>query len=258
MAGPRFLCRSCGNSAPDLPVKFGGMKLKRSIPSWRHVFKLDPDRTLDAAALEAICLSGTDAVLVGGSSGVTYDNTVELLSRVRQYEVPCVLEVSELEAAVPGFDLYLIPTVLNSRHPDWIIGHHARAVEQYSYLIPWDDVVPEGYIILNAGCTAALISEANASLTASEAAAYAQVADRLLRLPIVYLEYSGVLGDLELVSTVHRSLENAQLFYGGGITDAGTARMAAAACDTIVVGNALYSDLEQALSTVAAVKQRHV
>ncbi|MNJ47768.1 Heptaprenylglyceryl phosphate synthase [compost metagenome] len=229
------------------------MKLKLTIPTWRHVFKIDPDRTLDDAALDAICLSGTDAVMVGGSSGVTYDNTVDLLSRVRQYEVPCVLEVSDLEAVVPGFDLYMIPTVLNTRHPDWIIGHHARAVEKYSYLIPWEDLVPEGYIILNPDCTAAAISEANASLTVSETAAYAQVADKLLHLPIVYLEYSGMFGDMELVSTVHRSLGEARLFYGGGIKDASSARLAAAACDTIVVGNAIYSDLEQALTTVLAV-----
>ncbi|MFD3259470.1 heptaprenylglyceryl phosphate synthase [Paenibacillus lentus] len=230
------------------------MELKQTISSWRHVFKIDPDRTLDDAALEAICLSGTDAVMVGGSSGVTYDNTVELLSRVRQFEVLCVLEVSDLEAVVPGFDLYMIPMVLNTKHPDWLIGHHARAAHKYSYLIPWEQLIPEGYIILNPDCTAAAISEANASLEESEAAAYAQIADKLLHLPIIYLEYSGMLGDFELVSAVHRSLGDSRLFYGGGIKDADTARLAAAACDTIIVGNALYSDLKQALSTVAAVK----
>lgn len=241
-------------AGPVFRADVGGMELKQTISSWRHVFKIDPDRILDDAALEAVCLSGTDAVMVGGSSGVTYDNTVELLSRVRQFEVPCVLEVSTLEAVVPGFDLYMIPMVLNTKHPDWLIGHHARAAHKYSYLIPWEQLIPEGYIILNPDCTAAAISEANAALTESEAAAYAEIADKLLHLPIVYLEYSGRLGDLELVSAVHRSLGESRLFYGGGIQDAGTARLAAAACDTIVVGNALYSDLEQALSTVAAVK----
>ncbi len=241
-------------TGPVFRADVGGMELKQAIHSWRHVFKIDPDRTLENAALEAICLSGTDAVMVGGSSGVTYDNTVDLLSRARQFEVPCVLEVSDLEAVVPGFDLYMIPMVLNTKHPDWLIGHHARAVHKYSYLIPWEQLIPEGYIILNPDCTAAAVAEADASLTESMAAAYAQIADKLLHLPIVYLEYSGMLGDLELVSTVHRTLDESRLFYGGGIKDAATARLAAAACDTIVVGNALYSDLDQALATVAAVK----
>ncbi|MGG6312885.1 heptaprenylglyceryl phosphate synthase [Paenibacillus macerans] len=228
--------------------------MKDRIASWRHVFKLDPDRPLDERALEALCLSGTDAIMIGGSSGVTYENTVELLSRVRRFEVPCVLEVSELEAVVPGFDLYMIPVVLNAGHPDWIIGQHARAIEQYGYLIPWELLIPEGYIVLNPDATVAKVTEANARLESAEARAYAQVADRLLQLPIVYLEYSGTAGDLELVSDVRRTLGQARLFYGGGIADAESARRAAAVCDTVVVGNAIYDRLEQALETVGAVR----
>ncbi|MNC68249.1 Heptaprenylglyceryl phosphate synthase [compost metagenome] len=85
-------------------------------------------------------------------------------------------------------------------------------------------------------------------------AGYAQIADRLLNLPIVYIEYSGKLGDLELVKEVHRTLGHSKLFYGGGITNAESARRAAAVCDTIVVGNVVYSDLQGALDTVSAVK----
>ena len=81
---------------------------------WKHVFKLDPDREISDEALEAVCMSGTDAVIVGGSSGVNYENTVDLMSRIRRYEVPCALEVSNEESAVPGFDHYFIPLVLNT------------------------------------------------------------------------------------------------------------------------------------------------
>ena len=81
---------------------------------WRHVFKLDPDRELSDEALDAVCTSGTDAIIVGGSSGVTYENTVDLMARVRRYAVDCALEVSALEGAVPGFDGYFVPIVLNT------------------------------------------------------------------------------------------------------------------------------------------------
>lgn len=228
--------------------------LKQSLQSWRHVFKLDPDKSLSDEALEAVCMSGSDAIIVGGSSGVTYDKTVELLSRVRQFEIPCVLEVSDLEAVVPGFDLYLIPMVLNTARTDWLIGHHACAVEQYGYMIPWDMLVPEGYIVLNPDSTVAKLTDAVTGLEPSAASAYAQVADKLLRIPIVYVEYSGMFGDMELVADVRRSLGDAQLFYGGGITDAETAKRASAVCDTIVVGNVIYSNLQSALDTVQAVK----
>jgi putative glycerol-1-phosphate prenyltransferase len=193
--------------------------------------------------------------MVGGSSGVTYDNTDELLARIRKFQVPCVLEVSDLEAIVPGFDLFLIPTVLNSSDPKWLIGYQAEAAEKYGYMIPWDMLVPEGYIVLNPDSTVARLTEARTSLTESEAAAYAQIADKMFHLPIVYVEYSGTYGDLQLVSAVHRSLADSRLFYGGGITDGESARRAASACDTIVVGNIIYSDLDKALETVAVVKE---
>jgi len=228
--------------------------LKEMIQSWRHVFKLDPDKEISEDALDAVCMSGTDAIMVGGSTGVTYENTVDLLSRVRRYELPCVQEVSDLEAVVPGFDLYMIPMVLNTQDSTWIMGRHHEGIERYGYMIPWDLVVTEGYIVLNEQAAVAKLTGADTSIDANAAAAYAQIADKLMNLPIVYLEYSGTFGDMETVRTVRRSLDNARLFYGGGITNAQQAMEAAASSDTIVVGNIIYDQLEQALETVKAVK----
>ncbi|MDR9857978.1 heptaprenylglyceryl phosphate synthase [Paenibacillus sp. VCA1] len=228
--------------------------MKQMIKPWRHVFKLDPDREIDDQALEAVCMSGTDAIMIGGSSGVTFDNTVDLLSRVRRYELPCVLEVSNLEMLVPGFDLYMIPMVMNTADSAWITGQHKQAIEEYGYMIPWDLLVPEGYIILNPDSAVARLTGAQTDLDADGAAAYAQVADKLMSLPIVYVEYSGSFGDMETVRKIHQSVHGAKVFYGGGIHDPETAQAAAAVCDTIVVGNAVYDDLAQALLTVKAVK----
>lgn len=222
--------------------------------SWRHVFKLDPDRIIGEQELEAVCTSGSDAIIIGGSSGVTYENTEALLERIRRYKIDCALEVSELDAIVPGFDLYLIPMVLNTKRPEWLIGHHARAIEKYGPFIPWDRLVSEGYIVLNPEATVARITEADTSLDAAAAAGYAGAADKLMQLPIIYVEYSGRFGDMELVGEVRRQLTQARLFYGGGITNAETARQAAAVSDTVVVGNVIYSDLAGALATVEAVK----
>ncbi|MDO3682041.1 heptaprenylglyceryl phosphate synthase [Paenibacillus ehimensis] len=225
------------------------------MEEWKHVFKLDPDREIGDEALERICLSGTDAVMVGGSSGVTFDNTVDLLARIRRYEVPCVLEVSDREAIVPGFDLFMIPMVLNAGDPQWIVGRHQQALKEYGAILDWDQLVPEGYIILNGDSTAAKLTEADVRLDAKDVEAYARLADRLFRCPIVYLEYSGVFGDMELVGRVKRLLSQARLFYGGGIDSPEKAREAAKAAHTVVVGNAVYDDLERALATVPAVME---
>ncbi|WP_337033108.1 heptaprenylglyceryl phosphate synthase [Paenibacillus illinoisensis] len=224
------------------------------IKQWRHVFKLDPDREITDETLDLVCMSGTDAIIVGGSSGITYDNTVDLMSRVRSYELPCVLEVSDLEAVVPGFDGYLIPMVLNATDSKWMIGHHQQAIERFGYLIPWDLLIAEGYIVLNADSTVARLTGADTELTTGAAVAYAHAAERLLNLPIVYMEYSGTFGDMELVGETHRQLDRAHLIYGGGIDNPEKAVQASEVADTVVVGNIVYSDLKKALETVQAVK----
>lgn len=220
------------------------------IRKWKHVFKLDPDRDISDETLDLICQSGTDAIMVGGSTGVTFDNTVDLMARIRQYELPCVLEISSQEAIVPGFDLFFIPVVLNAEDPNWIVGQHHEALKEYGSLLNWDEIVAEGYVILNSEAAAAKLTKARANLDAKDVAAYARMADKLFNMPIVYLEYSGVFGDMELVRRTRQVLENARLFYGGGIDSLAKAQQAAEVADTIVVGNIIYSDLEQALQTV--------
>ncbi|MBW7456450.1 heptaprenylglyceryl phosphate synthase [Paenibacillus sepulcri] len=222
--------------------------------TWRHIFKLDPDRSLTDEALDAICLSGTDGIIVGGSTGVTYDNTVELLSRIRRYEVPCALEVSDEDAVVAGFDHYFIPLVLNTPNAEWMMGRQVQALRKFGAFIPWKETSAQGYLILNSQATAAKLTEASTELSIEDVEAHIYMADRLLHLPVVYLEYSGMFGDIALVGRVRGLLQGAQLFYGGGIDTAEKARQAAEAAHTVVVGNAVYENLEQALQTVEAVR----
>ena len=88
--------------------------------NWRHVFKIDPSKELSDEALEKVCESGTDVILVGGTDGITLDNVLEQLVRIRRYSVPIALEISTIESITPGFDYYLIPTVLNSTNTKWV------------------------------------------------------------------------------------------------------------------------------------------
>lgn len=224
------------------------------IKEWKHAFKLDPDKEISDGDLEKICESGTDCIIVGGSDNITEDNVLNLMSRVRRYLIPCVLEVSTVESIIPGFDLYFIPTVLNSRSTKWIIELHHEAVKEYGEIINWEELIVEGYCILNPDCKAAGLTDANTDLSIEDVTAYARVADKMLHLPIFYLEYSGKLGDLSVVKETKKALTGTKLFYGGGITSAEEAREFSQFADVIVVGNVIYSDLKAALKTVEAVK----
>jgi putative glycerol-1-phosphate prenyltransferase len=222
---------------------------------WKHIFKLDPNKEISDEALEKICESNTDAILVGGTDGITLDDTLSLLVRIRRYAVPCILEVSNLDAVTPGYDFYFIPTVLNSTNPEWIVGMHQKAMKEFAHLIHAEELMMEGYCILNEDCKAAKLTSAKTDLSVEDIVAYAEVAEQLLKLPIFYLEYSGTYGSVEVVEEVSKVVKNTKLFYGGGITTAKQAIEMSQFADTIVVGNIIYENLQEALLTVKAVKE---
>lgn len=221
---------------------------------WRHVFKLDPAKDISDEALEKICESGTDVILVGGTDGVTLDGVLDLLVRVRRFEVPIALEISTIDAVTPGYDYYFIPTVLNSDDPKWIKNLHHEAIKEYGDIMVWDELVAEGYCILNPNCKVAEVTQANTDLSTDDVVAYARMAENFFKLPVFYLEYSGKYGDIAIVRAVKNELQNTKLFYGGGITSSKQAAEMAQVADTVVVGNIIYEDLKAALSTVKAVK----
>ena len=225
------------------------------ITEWKHVFKLDPDKEINDEELEKVCESGTDAILVGGSDNITEDNVLNLMARIRRYLIPCVLEVSTAESIIPGFDLYFIPTVLNSKKTKWMMELHHEAVKEYGEIMNWDEILVEGYCILNPECKAAALTEANTELSIEDVKAYARVAENMYHLPIFYLEYSGKLGDIIVVEQTKKVLNHTKLFYGGGISTPEQAKEFAQYADVVVVGNVIYEDLPAALKTVDAVKE---
>ncbi|WP_318616392.1 heptaprenylglyceryl phosphate synthase [Sporosarcina sp. YIM B06819] len=222
--------------------------------TWRHAFKLDPAKTLTDEQLELLAESGTDGIIVGGTDGITLDNVLDLLVRIRRFSVPVVLEISTVESVTPGFDYYFIPTVLNSTKVEWINGIHHAAMREYGHMMDWDEIVTEGYCILNPECKAAKLTGVTAVPDEEDVVAYARMAEHLFKLPVFYMEYSGEYGDPRIVEAASRVLENTRLFYGGGIKNVAEAKEMAQVADTVIIGNIIYEDLIAALATVDAVK----
>ncbi|WP_336822205.1 heptaprenylglyceryl phosphate synthase [Sporosarcina sp. USHLN248] len=221
---------------------------------WRHAFKVDPAKTITDEQLELLAESGTDAIIVGGTDGVTLENVLDLLARIRRFSVPAALEVSTIDSVTPGFDYFFIPTVLNSTDTKWMNGIHHAALKEYGHMMNWDEIITEGYCIMNPECKAAELTGARTVPDEEDVIAYARMAEHLFTLPVFYLEYSGKFGDVDVVRAAGSVLENTKLFYGGGIRNAEQAKQMATIADTVIVGNIIYEDLKAALSTVEAVK----
>ena len=225
------------------------------IRKWQHVFKLDPAKEISDENLEALCMSDTDAIMIGGTDDVTEDNVIHLMSRVRRYPLPLVLEVSNLDSVMPGFDFYFIPSILNSNDVTYHNGLLHKALKQYGHMINFEEVMLEGYVVLNPDSKVAKLTQSNTQLDVEDIEAYAQLVEEMYKLPILYLEYSGTYGDKNIVKAASEMLTNTQLFYGGGISSLTEAKEMKNYADTIIVGNIIYSDIKKALKTVKIKKE---
>jgi len=206
---------------------------------WSHITKLDPDKELSEDVADGIAASGTDAVAVGGTQGVTRKKAKRFLSVLDSTGVPVVVEPSNPANVVrDGHDL-LVPTVLNAGSVDWVVGAH-REWARTEEAIDWSRVHPEAYIVLNPDSAVGRVTEADTDTAPGEAAAYATVAERYFGLPIVYVEYSGTYGDPDVVEAVNEVVEDATLFYGGGIDGYEKAHEMAQHADCIVVGDVAH------------------
>lgn len=225
---------------------------------WRHVVKLDPDKSLPDERLAAIGESGTDAIFLGGTQGVTYENANALFGRLRRLapDLPVWQEISGEDSVIDGVDGYAVPVVLNAGSPKWLIGAHKQAILKYRPFIDWSKVLVEGYLVLNPASAVAELTDAASALTPEEAAAYAVAGEALFSLPVIYVEYSGTYGDPAALLEVNRVLQRAHVFYGGGIDSYDKAFEMGRLADTIIIGNALYDNNWRTVlhDTVRAVK----
>jgi putative glycerol-1-phosphate prenyltransferase len=217
---------------------------------WKHLFKLDPTIEIDDEQLERICESGTDAILVGSSDGVAIDDILMLLVRIRRYSVPCVLEVFNVENYTPGYDSYFIPSVLNTKDAKWITGVGHGVMTEYGH-ITMDEMVAEGYCMVNEASHMANVTNAECNLGEDEVIAYARMAVNFYKLPIFHLTKTTT----EIVKQVKEELNDTKFFYTTEIKTVEEAKEVAPYVDALVVEGTVYTDLKTALATVKAVKE---
>jgi phosphoglycerol geranylgeranyltransferase len=177
-----------------------------------------------------------------------------LLDQVTASGLPLVVEPAGPEAVIfDGVDLLFVPSVLNTGDVQWIVGKHRDWVLRQA--VDWQKVVAEAYIVLNPASSVGKVTRAECNLTREAVAAYATVADRYFRFPIVYIEYSGMYGDPAVVEAASCVIDQSLLYYGGGINSAERAAEMSRFADTIVVGNAVYEKGASVLrETVRAVQ----
>ncbi|WP_439025467.1 phosphoglycerol geranylgeranyltransferase [Haloarchaeobius sp. DT45] len=217
--------------------------MSRPWEDWNHILKLDPDKELpDGVTYEDVCATGTDAIEIGGTLGMTEEKVAAVIDACAEYDVPLYQEPSMPNVVVDSDDLegYLVPTVFNAGDVFWVTGAHKEWLRIDDF--DWDKTTTEAYIVLNDEASVAEYTEAECDLRADDVAAYAEIAERMFGQEIVYIEYSGTFGDTEKVAAAADALDDATLFYGGGIHDYESANTMAEHADVVVVGDLVHDD----------------
>src|SRR5690625_6720488 len=110
------------------------MILDHIMREWKHIFKLDPAKDISDEKIERLCQSNTDALIVCGTANVTYDGVLYLLKKIKQYNRPCILELSTLDDITLELQYYLIPMVMNSTEKKQMMDIQHEANKAYKQI----------------------------------------------------------------------------------------------------------------------------
>ena len=226
-----------------------------------HMTLIDPasqDPSEAGKIAKDACALGTDAIMIGGSTGVTQDNLDKTALEIKNNSnIPSIYFPSGASAMSANCDAIYFMSMLNSRSLDWGIREQvagAPAVKKLGL-----EPLSMGYIIVEPGMKVGEVGQADAIPRDNPklAASYA-MAGELLGMRSIYLEAgSGAPAHVpsDMIYYVKKSI-SVPLIVGGGIRDADAAKeVKDAGADVIVTGtiveeNGYLSRLESIINAI--------
>ncbi|MBI0583327.1 MAG: geranylgeranylglyceryl/heptaprenylglyceryl phosphate synthase [Methanomassiliicoccus sp.] len=212
-----------------------------------HMTLLDPAKQRPAEAGNITKLAyelGTDAIMVGGSTGVTQENLDQTVKAIKaQVKVPVIYFPSGANAISPYCDAMYFMSMLNSRNLRMVMGEQVMGAPIVAKLKL--EALPMGYIIVAPGMKVGEVGEADLIPRDKPklAVAYA-LAAQFLGMHYVYLEAgSGAPQAVpdEMIQEVRKAV-SIPILVGGGIRDAETAARVKRAGASIVVTGTVVED----------------
>jgi phosphoglycerol geranylgeranyltransferase len=199
--------------------------------------KQTPARSGDIAA--KACEAGTDAIMVGGSTGVTQENLDKTVDQIkRNCRLPVIYFPSGAHAIARRCDAIYFMSLLNSKNVRNITREHVKGAPTIKKL--GIEPISMGYVIVEPGMKVGEIGEAELVRRndISSIVGYA-ITTEFFGMDLLYLEAGSGAPEPVPVAMVRAARESVDLpiVIGGGIvTPAQARRLAAAGADIIVTG----------------------
>lgn len=210
-----------------------------------HMALIDPDKQSPEEAgmiAERMLEAGTDAVLIGGSTGVTAENLASTTRAIKEATgLPVILFPGNADALSNEIDALLFMSMMNSSDLLWVNRAQVYAAPIVKRL--GIETIPMGYIVVEPGMKVGQVGKADLIKRddVDRAVAYA-LACEMFGMSLVYLE-AGSGADRpvppEMIRAV-KSAVNIPLIVGGGIrTPEAAAAAREAGADVVVTGTLL-------------------
>lgn len=227
-----------------------------------HMALIDPDKQTPEVAGEIAARmrdAGTDAVFIGGSTGVTSESSTATAEAIRRSSgLPVIHFPGSPKEVTPAVDALLFMSMLNSKNPLLITGMQAYAAPIVKKM--GIETIPMGYVIVEPGMKVGEVGQADLIKRneIDRAVGYAMAAE-MMGLKLVYFE-AGSGADRpvppEMISAVKKHI-SIPLIVGGGIrTPEAAAAAREAGADIIITGTLLEQcdDISKLKAVVAAAK----
>lgn len=222
-----------------------------------HMTLIDPAKQemgIAGDVSEAAEAAGTDAIMVGGSTGVTQENLDGTVDEIKsRCSLPTIYFPSGANAIARRCDAIYFMSMLNSRNVRNLTGEHWRGAPVIKQL--GLETISMGYVVVEPGMKVGEVGEADVVLRddVPRAVGYALTAE-YFGMALVYLEAgSGAPAPVPplMIREVRRNV-GIPIVVGGGIMNAGdTSKVGDAGADIIVTGTLVENgDFEGALREV--------
>lgn len=228
-----------------------------------HMTLIDPDKQPPGESAEIASTArrlNTDAIMVGGSTGVTQENLDATVDRIKEVcELPVIYFPSGANAIARRCDAVYFMSMLNSRNVRNITGEHWRGAPVIRQL--GLETISMGYVIVAPGMKVGEVGEADVVQRddIDRAVGYALAAE-MFGMDLVYLEAGSGAPEPVPAGMVKAVKEKVRLpvVVGGGITEeAHVAPLVDAGADIFVTGTLVENgDFEGRLRGVISAVHR--